>query len=71
MLTNMFVFSEKGKKSKGTTLSLQEFNSLHEGNKASSGQNVVYVPKTKQMSSWADEVEEDGKFELRGNESVT
>ncbi len=50
-------FPEKTKKSKGVTLSLAEFL----GDTPASGGNVVYAPPKKQMSSWADEVEEDGK----------
>ena len=57
------LFTEKNKKSKGTTLSLQEFNSRLE-DKTQAGQNVIYAPKKKgQMTtSWADEVEDDGNF---------
>ena len=59
----MFYFDpEKTKKSKGTTLSLQEFNQRMEDSKVSAGQNIVYAPK-KPMSSWADEVDDDGKKE--------
>jgi hypothetical protein len=54
---------EKTKKSKGVTISFQEFSSRLEGDNTTSG-NVVYAEPKKQsvMSSWADEVEEDGKY---------
>lgn len=53
--------TKKGKKSKGLTLSLQEFTArLDEGQAAAPGQNVIYAPKKQSVvSSWADEVEED------------
>ena len=54
------LISEKTKKSKGTTVSLQEFNQRLEDSKVAAGQNIVYAPK-KPMSSWADEVENDGE----------
>ncbi|CAG7709102.1 unnamed protein product [Allacma fusca] len=54
--------SKKNKKNKGTTLSLQDFNQLLDDKKLGSGQNVVYAPKKKEMSSWADEVEDDDAF---------
>jgi hypothetical protein len=57
----LFVVAEKAKKSKGKTLSFQEFTAQIEGDgAASAGQNVVYAPKKPTFSSWADEVEEDG-----------
>jgi hypothetical protein len=51
------LFPEKTKKSKGVTLSLAEIL----GDTPTSEGNVVYAPPKKQMPSWADEVEEDGK----------
>ncbi|ODM94439.1 Eukaryotic translation initiation factor 4B [Orchesella cincta] len=61
--------SKKNKKSKGVTMSLQDFAMrVEEGTGAptpGTGQNVVYAekkPKMPVMSSWADEVEEDGSF---------
>jgi len=60
------LFTEKGKKTKGTTLSLQEFHAKVDGNATPSvGQNIVYAPKKLNKPvgapSWADEVENDGK----------
>lgn len=61
--------TEKNKKSKGVTMSLGDFvNKVEEGTgapTAGAGQNIVYADKKKgmpTMSSWADEVEEDGAF---------
>ncbi|XP_021952544.1 eukaryotic translation initiation factor 4B isoform X2 [Folsomia candida] len=57
--------TKKTKKSKGVTLSFQEFSARVDGDTTPSG-NVVYAPGKKpasgggmSMSSWADEVEED------------
>ena len=60
-------FTEKNKKSKGVTLSFQEFSAQVDGNTtAPAGGNVVYTVPSKKLgtttmsSCSADEVDEDG-----------